>query len=347
MQEDKKTKLINFFKICIRIILFCLIGIIITLAITPIFIPKWMGEYGGVTQRIQGMYNEPKNTIDYVVLGNSDAERGIVPLKIWDEFGITGYNLGSSMQTSWISYYLLKEFTKYQNPKVVLLETDCLFEVKDRKKSYVSQVYDNLRLSENKVQAILDPVFKHSPSSMVGHFFPLLKYHSRWNELTNEDFEKYTLNRDVLKGYKMVRSAKPFKGKKSLKQKHFDEIPSNSQKYADKIIDFCTQNNIKVVLVEFPTMTSWSKEKSELVSKYAQDKKIEFIDMNNMIKELGIDWKKDTPDKGNHLNVYGAEKISSYMGKKFVDEYNLISHKDDETYNSWNEDFKHYEKIKE
>lgn len=32
-----------------------------------------------------------------------------------------------------------------------------------------------------------------------------------------------------------------------------------------------------------------------------------------------MDWSKDTPDKGTHLNIAGAEKVSRYLGS-FINE---------------------------
>ena len=38
---------------------------------------------------------------------------------------------------------------------------------------------------------------------------------------------------------------------------------------------------------------------------------------------MGLDMTKDTYDKGVHLNVYGAEKCSLFLGQILRDEYNV------------------------
>ena len=40
-------------------------------------------------------------------------------------------------------------------------------------------------------------------------------------------------------------------------------------------------------------------------------------------EEIGIDWSKDTYDTGLHLNVYGAEKASSWFGKILTENFEL------------------------
>ena len=49
-----------------------------------------------------------ENTIDIIMLRNSDMYNGISPMKLWKDTGITSYHIGTPMQTTWTSYYLLK-----------------------------------------------------------------------------------------------------------------------------------------------------------------------------------------------------------------------------------------------
>ena len=54
--------------------------------------------------------------------------------------------------------------------------------------------------------------------------------------------------------------------------------------------------------------------------------------MNLNYKDFGFDWKTDTADAGDHLNVYGAEKVSKYLGKIIQEKYNIPNRKNDEQY---------------
>ena len=45
--------------------------------------------------------------------------------------------------------------------------------------------------------------------------------------------------------------------------------------------------------------------------------------------ELGLDWSRDTYDAGLHLNVYGAEKFTSYLGRLMQSEHGVPDRRGD------------------
>ena len=59
--------------------------------------------------------------------------------------------------------------------------------------------------------------------------------------------------------------------------------------------------------------------------------------MNFVHKEMGIDWSKDTRDGGNHMNYEGAKKVTAYFGNYLSTEFDLVDHRGDEKYKSWDE----------
>ena len=64
--------------------------------------------------------------------------------------------------------------------------------------------------------------------------------------------------------------------------------------------------------------------------KYAGKYGIPYLDFNQKLKELGIDWKSDTLDKGDHLNLSGAHKVTDYMTMYLQEHYMLPDHRGDE-----------------
>ena len=71
----------------------------------------------------------------------------------------------------------------------------------------------------------------------------------------------------------------------------------------------------------------------------------------NNIEEISsvstTDWDKDTQDEGNHLNIYGAEKVGKYIATYLKNNYNLDDHRNDEKYQKWNDELENYKKQKE
>lgn len=342
--DNEKLTKHKVFVIITKMILFIAIGVLILCIISPIFAAKWYTNYGGVSRKIKGMYHEPENTIDIIMLGNSDMYNGISTMCLWNDTGITSYHIGTPMQTTWTSYYLLKDFLKTQSPKLVIIDVDYVFETTDRKEENLRQAVDSMKFSKNKWDLINDPVYNNSLETKISYVFPFFRYHSRWNELKIKDIEEgYGVYEVPFKGYELVQSIKPYKkGKRPNKDdKEINQIPENSKKYLEKIIELCKENNSDVLFVYIPTLDTWSQKKHDIFSKYAEEKNLPFIDYNL----IDLDWKVVTRDQGRHLNVYGAEIITRKLEEQLKN-YEFVDHRNDTKYEKWNEYYELYESLK-
>ena len=74
-----------------------------------------------------GIFSEKKNTIDLIVVGDSESFTAFSPYRLWEKQRITSYVCGQSAQHTAEAYYLLKQALRLQHPKLVILETDELF----------------------------------------------------------------------------------------------------------------------------------------------------------------------------------------------------------------------------
>ena len=163
-------------KIIIKVICFFLIGFLLLYVATKILIPKWITvKDNRMTYIIKGFYNEPKNSLDVVFMGNSDVYRGISPIKLWDEYGIASYNFVSSGQRMWTGYYMLLEALKYQHPKVIFFNVDELRSSNHSSFSNYRKVFDDMKLDDVKIKAIMDDeAFDFSKEKKISMFFKLL-----------------------------------------------------------------------------------------------------------------------------------------------------------------------------
>ena len=59
-------------------------------------------------------------------------------------------------------------------------------------------------------------------------------------------------------------------------------------------------------------------------------------------KEIGFSWKTDSRDGGNHLNCYGAKKVSLYVGQYIKDHVQLEDKRQNPAYADWNDDYTAY-----
>lgn len=336
------------FKMILRIVIFGIIGIFIAQLLGMIFVPKWTSKGDPATPGVKGYYLEEPDTIDVLLLGNSDIRRGISPIEMWKEYGITSYNRGTSNQTMGLSYYILKESIEYQKINTVVLDMDALFVTKNVPEGQSRKLLDNMKLNKSKLEILLDKDLK--VKNKLTYIFPIFRFHSRWKELKPDDFKilkKYDKSTSY-KGFPITTEVKPYiDEKKYMEDKGVvADIPEKNAYYFAKIVNFCKENNIQLLLIEIPSASSWSLARSKATQELAQKYQLEFVDMNCTLKEINFNWETDTTDKGNHLNLSGAEKISHYIGNILKERYNLEDHRKDNKYMHWNEETVRYEKVK-
>jgi hypothetical protein len=322
------------------------IALLIILTLQGLLMPKYMTAIheGNL---VREYYDEVKKH-DVIFIGDCEVFSNFSPVTLWEKYGITSYIRGSAQQLIWQSYYLLKETLVYEKPKVVVFNVLAMKYNEPQKEAYNRLTLDGMKLSGIKLEAVKASMMEDE--SLVSYMFPILRYHSRWSELTSEDF-KYLLNRDTIShnGFLMRVDVKPVtkvpEGKK-LADYQFGE---NSYAYLDRITKLCKDNGIKLILIKSPsTYPYWYKEWEDQIVSYADTNNLTYINFLDLAQEIGIDYSTDTYDAGLHLNLSGAEKLSDYFGRMLKDEYGVQDHRNEAEYrNIWDDKVKFYNDMKE
>ena len=68
-----------------------------------------------------GILGEDFDTVDVLVLGDSNAAQGITPMQWYEDYGVTGYTYAAGWMSVFTLYYRLRTIYEEQNPKVVVL----------------------------------------------------------------------------------------------------------------------------------------------------------------------------------------------------------------------------------
>ena len=76
--------------------------------------------------------------------------------------------------------------------------------------------------------------------------------------------------------------------------------------------------------------------------RFARENGIPFLDLDLKRKEIGFSWKTDSRDAGNHLNCYGAKKVSLYVGQYIKNHVQLEDKRQNAAYAGWNDDYTTY-----
>lgn len=272
----------------------------------------------GVEEKINYFSKLPENTIDVIIIGDSESYSAFNPLQLWKEQGITSYVCGTHAQRLCDTYSILKASMETQSPELIVLETNCLF----RNAGAEQEIAD---------QALYE----------ISQYLAVFKYHNSWKQVFSiiDILGQKKLERQHLrKGFMLRTEVVPYIGgewmKESDDRKKFGE---RVEEYLEKIYELCKENDVELVLVTSPAPDNWTYSKHNSVNDWAAQKGLTYLDMNLCHEEISIDWTKDTRDAGDHLNYAGAKKLTRYFGKFLKENYTLIDHRKDEVYSSWNE----------
>ena len=281
------------------------------------------------TEMWQEFYSLEKNSLDIAFIGNSHVYNGINPAVLYEETGLKGFDLSTSNQDLFVSYHLFKEMLKTQSPSVVVLDTYALhLELTEREESlrssYYKMAFDDMKLSANKIEAVREWKKEKDDINTLERLFPLLEYHSRWEELNDADFSKDAL-RSVNLGY--AYSFKECEGKEFKGYELYDEPKEPEYKYReqlDKIIKLAKDNNIELILVLLPDMTIESGA-AAAAGQIADENGLMFFDYNeaSRLNALKLVPEKEMRDI-HHMNAYGAVKLTKAIAKDLT-EYGVVS----------------------
>lgn len=300
---------------------------IFLLGLQRLLMPKYMSGVfeGGM---IEEYYGEVKDH-DIIFIGDCEVYENFSTKVLWEKYGINSYIRGSAEQLVWQSYYIMEETFQYEKPKAVVFNVLSLMFNEPQKETYNRMTLDGMRWSAAKVKSIKASMMEEE--HFIEYVFPLLRYHSRWNELTKEDF-KYFWKKDnvTFNGYYMRVDVLPAENVPKGRPLSDYQFGDNAYYYLDKMVELCKENNVELILVKAPSLYPyWYEQWDSQISDYAVEHNLKYYNFLDYIDEIGLDFNTDTYDAGLHLNLSGAEKLSSYFGQILVDELNLKSRKEE------------------
>ena len=295
---------------------------------------------------IEEYYASEKNH-DVLFIGDCEVYENVSPVTLWEEYGITSYIRGSAQQLIWQSYYLLEETLKYEKPEVVVFNVLSMKYDKPQREAYNRMTLDGMNMSTTKLKAIKASMLPEE--NIIDYIFPILRYHSRWNELSLEDITNiFQKDKQFHNGYYMRADIKPVDTVPTGNVLANYQFGENSYKYLDMMVELCKENDIELVLMKAPSLYPyWYDEWEVQMEDYAEENDLMYINFLELIEETGIDFDVDTYDAGLHLNVTGAEKVAVYLGEVFQKEFAIEDKRQDkELAAKWEEKVEFYNSMK-
>lgn len=311
-----------------------------------IVMPKYISDI--LEGRLIAEYYKEETKHDVVFIGDCEVYDNFSPITLYEEYGITSFIRGSAQQLIWQSYYLMEETLKIEKPDVIVFNVLSMKYDEPQNEAYNRMTLDGMKWSTSKYKAIKASMTKEE--SVLSYLFPLLRYHSRWSELSEEDLN-YLFNVPLIShaGYLMRVDVKGVTESPEGRPLMDYEFSEECYKYLDKMVALCQENNVELVLIKAPSLYPyWYDEWDQQMEEYALKNKVPYINFLNYIEEVGLDYTQDTYDMGLHLNLSGTEKLSKYFGEYLVNNFDLIDWRDNPAIDEvWQEKISFYNQMKE
>ena len=261
---------------------------------------------------------EKPGQVDVLCVGNSLGFCSVASMDLYRNYGITSYNLSTAMQVPVETYFVIRDAVKEQPVKVILWEANGLTKPCD------ALEFAGSRLSEE-----------------IKFIHPFTRYHYAWNNAVSGK-----KMRPYFKGFVINEAVEPYTGGEYFDLSDtsaIEAVNSVQHYYFDKIKKLCGERGIKLVLFCNPSPVCYDAPTVNGIRKFSQDAGVDFLDGNSEIEKIGIDWKTDTYDEGDHLNLSGSRKMTEFLAQYLKRECDLEDHRQDPGYQAWDDLLKAYD----
>ncbi len=296
---------------------------------------------------------------DVLFMGTSHVIDGIYPMELWEDYGIVSYNFGGHSNRMATTYWSMENALDHTDPKLVVI--DCMG-VSDQWKSsdvfsFLHLSMDAFPLSVTKTKAVWDLLDDKNLTAdleagkgrdsgekrtKLGLIWDFSVYHSRWTELTEDDFSPAI---SPEKGAETKINVAQKAGAQEYSSEKM-EPGTVSDRYLRMMIEDCQKRGIEVLLTYLPFPASAEKYKeANYINDVAAEYKVNYVNFLEM-KDI-IDYKTDLFDADSHLNASGARKVTEYLGQYIMDNYEISDRRTDEEYQSWDKDYDKYVRMKD
>lgn len=287
----------------------------------------------GTKARQVGFYQQ-ENQMDVLFVGSSSIYTFISPGVVYDEAGFSSYNYAvPGMDVDQIKYALV-ECMKTQSPKLYVIDIRTAVTYEEYNESDVRRLIDNMPMSMNRINAIKNLV---EDDNKLPFYFSIIKYHDRWEQLTDVDFMGVTGDVDEDLGFETYPKSKVI----DVDEKYLNyddtkiKIAKKNEKALRDLITFCQKNKLNVLFVSGVWKPNKNRNgKLNYIKSIVEEYNMPFLNTNEYYDEIGIDWSTDM-NNISHVNILGAKKYSVFMANYLKKNYTLPDRRNDAAYADW------------
>lgn len=278
-----------------------------------------------------------RENIDNLFLGSSHVYFDVNPALMDTYTGTDNYNLSTPLQPLIASYYLLREADRYYDIQNVYLEMYFGVSLLDSSILYNWRVYDYMPLSVNKLEYVM------AAADTEEKYLSFFRARRMWQNALDLERMAEIVGKKQTNGYRShqwvkknengieyfepggflyteyVLDAEECEMAEGAEVISENPMSAEAEKYLRKILDYCGENDINIVLFCSPVTEyklsayegydNYHSQVREIAAEYGR----EYYDFN-LCKEEILDLRdckfwRDT----EHLNIWGAEKFTPVL----------------------------------
>ncbi|MGN1167469.1 MAG: hypothetical protein ACI4S2_13695 [Lachnospiraceae bacterium] len=328
------------YKKILGIVIFWVIGIVMFVHISYLLRPLNNTFF---RNEFTGFYAEEEDTLDVVAIGSSGLYRYLDNPYLWDEYGLTSYNVGTPSQSCFFAEDLIDEIHKTQHPQLIIVETRRFLTSKSKSanSNRFCMVHDNMKYSLNRIELINSTV--DSWSKRIDAYFDIITYHDSWEEFSYDNL-KYIDNEQShkFKGWKFADGVVSVDKPEIISGEETIAIPEVAEEALVQLMEKCQKENIQVLFVSTPWQIDSERQmKNRYIGNLIEEYGFNFLDCNQYIDEIGLDFEKDFYNS-KHTNLVGAEKVTDFIGNYIVENYDIDTDHTQAVTDDWNNMLEQY-----
>ncbi len=288
--------------------------------------------------QVMNFYKEKEDSLNPVFIGSSCCFSFYSPLFAYNTYGITTNNYASSGMGMIAYKYAIEEVRKTQKDALIVLTITPLDIM-----NYTALHYllDYMPMSKNKLNFIKG-YFTYGEENILNsleYFFPLMRLHERWSDLTADDFVLDNGTKGATAHQYYLTYVTDISDDLFFSEER-REMPENWVYLMTDLLDYCDEHNEKIMFLLPPR--SYSEEEftqlNTLVD-YINSRGYDVLDLREKAEEIGLDVTHDFYDK-RHTNVHGSLKYTDYVINVVAERYNIqLDHERNE---EWDTAFNNY-----
>lgn len=297
------------------------------------------------TNRMHIVGIKEEEALDMVYIGGSAAFVFWQPLRAWNDCGFTSYNYATdTIQAECIKYYV-REVRKYQNPELFVIDIRPFqYWEKPVRENGIRNGPDSMDYSVNRVLLLQSYLEKHTlneGTDQLSYYIDIAKYHTNLEALGNAANWQLINNTGISinKGMEWKSEHKYLDAPMNFITDNRTPLVQESSETLIDLLNYCTENDLNVLFIVSPyKITRGHQEMYNTMMDMIESYGFHYLNTNEYYNEMNIDFSQDYYDE-SHVNALGAEKYTIFLEKYLVEQFDLPDHREDASYQSWDNDF--------